>query len=76
TWSPLYAHGVRVGDRILLDTLDTDISDKNKPVRLYCYHINTAGVKKEFEFDLPAPPLGAQQTAVPAGDHVLHIARF
>ncbi|TWP41579.1 peptidase S41, partial [Xylella fastidiosa subsp. fastidiosa] len=36
----------------------------------------TAGVKKEFEFDLPAPPLGAQQTAVPAGDHVLHIARF
>ncbi|TNW00018.1 S41 family peptidase [Xylella fastidiosa] len=76
TWSPLYAHGVRVGDRILLDTLDTNISDKNKPVRLYCYHINTAGVKKEFEFDLPAPPLGAQQTAVPAGDHVLHIARF
>ncbi|MDD0930510.1 peptidase S41, partial [Xylella fastidiosa subsp. multiplex] len=56
--------------------LDTDISDKNKPVRLYCYHINTAGVKKEFEFDLPAPPLGAQQTAVPAGDHVRHIARF
>ncbi|WP_375732139.1 S41 family peptidase [Xylella fastidiosa subsp. multiplex] len=76
TWSPLYAHGVRVGDRILLDTLDTNISDKNKPVRLYCYHINTAGVKKEFEFDLPAPPLGTQQTAVPAGEHVLHIARF
>ncbi|ACA12066.1 peptidase S41 [Xylella fastidiosa subsp. multiplex] len=76
TWSPLYAHGVRVGDRILLDTLDTNISDKNKPVRLYCYHINTAGVKKEFEFDLPAPPLGTQQTAVPAGDHVLHIAHF
>ncbi|KXB18819.1 peptidase S41, partial [Xylella fastidiosa] len=76
TWSPLYTHGVRVGDRILLETLDTDISDKNKPMRLYCYHINTAGVKKEFEFDLPAPSLGAQQTAVPAGDHVLHIARF
>ncbi len=46
TWSPLYTHGVRVGDRILLETLDTDISDKNKPVRLYCYHINTAGVKR------------------------------
>ncbi len=65
TWSPLYAHDVRVGDRIILERIDT----ADKPLRFYCYHINKAGEKKEFEFTLPMPSLHAPYPVVQGGHH-------
>ncbi|AXI83605.1 peptidase S41 [Xylella taiwanensis] len=72
TWSPLYAHGVRVGDRIFLESIDT----ADQAARFHCYHINKAGAKKEFEFTLPAKLLGARRTAVNTVDHELRLERL